>query len=119
MKKKKIYTPEEKAIILREHLDDNIPISDLAEKYGIHPNAVYTWKKQLFEQAPKSLERKRKAAEQAEANRDKQRIAELEALLARREKLISEIVSENIELKKNTSGEVFALNGLNPIRGTK
>lgn len=115
MKKKKIYSAEEKAIILREHLENNIPISDLAEKYGIHPNAVYTWKKQLFEQAPQVLSRKKKSIEQSTKNEQEQRIAELEALLARREKLISEIVSENIDLKKNTNGDYFAKNGLNRI----
>lgn len=114
-----MYTSEEKAIILREHLENKVPISELSEKYGVHPNALYTWKKNILEQAPKLLERKRKAAEQAEANRDRQRIAELEALLARREKLITELATELIEEKKRTNGAVFAQNGLNPTRGTK
>lgn len=119
MKQQKKYTAEEKALILREHLDGNVPISELAEKYKVHPNALYTWKKQLFEEAPATLARKRKIAEQAEANRDKQRIAHLETLLAKRERLITELAEELIEEKKRTNGEVFAKNGLNPIRGTK
>jgi transposase len=57
MKAKKRYTSEEKTMILREHLENRVPISDLAEQYNIHPNAIYKWKKQLFEAAPEvSLE---------------------------------------------------------------
>lgn len=48
MKKKKRYTSEEKAIILREHLENKVPISELAEKYELHANALYSWKKQIL-----------------------------------------------------------------------
>jgi len=118
MKKKKIYTSEEKAIILREHLENNIPISELAEKYGVHPNALYTWKKQLFDQAPLTLARKKKSEEQTKSKQE-QRIAELEALLAKRERLITELASELVEEKKRTNGESFTKNGLNRIQGTR
>ena len=112
MRRKKIYTSEEKAIILREHLDNNISISDLSERYGIHPNAVYKWKKQLFEQAPKTLARKSNK-DNRQKSKDTQRIAELEAKLKQRENLIAEIVQENIELKKNLDGDILKRNGLN------
>ncbi len=32
------YSPEEKGKILREHLENQVALSDLAEKYGIHVN---------------------------------------------------------------------------------
>ncbi|MCC6319005.1 MAG: hypothetical protein IT361_15100 [Gemmatimonadaceae bacterium] len=31
------FTPDEKATILRSHLVDQIPISDLCDEYHIHP----------------------------------------------------------------------------------
>lgn len=99
MKKKKIYTAEEKTIILREHLENAMAISELADKYGIHPNAIYQWKKQLFEQAPQSLVRKSRKKEQRQSGYER-RIAELEELLKKRENLITELVQENIDLKK-------------------
>lgn len=111
MKRKKIYTSEEKTIILREHLENNVPISEIAEKYGIHPNAVYKWKKQLFEQAPVSLARK-SPRQNRKKSREAEKIEALEAKLKQREKLIAEIVQENIELKKNTDGEILTRNGL-------
>jgi len=112
MKKKKVYTAEEKTIILREHLDNSVPISELSEKYGIHPNALYKWKKQLFEQAPKTLGRKT-GKEDKRQSAYQHRISELEVLLQKRESLITELVQENIDLKKNTYGINLVKNGLN------
>ena len=118
MKQKKSYTSEEKSIILREFLENNVPISALAEKYNLHPNAIYKWKKQLFENAPKSIALKSKRAEKTQSKQE-QRITELEALLAKRERLITELASELVEEKKRTNGAIFARNGLNQRRGTK
>jgi transposase len=112
MKKKKVYTAEEKAIILREHLDNSVPVSELAEKYDIHPNVLYHWKKQLFEAAPKTLVRKT-GKDIKRQSADRRKIEELEALLKKRESLITELVQENIELKKNSSGMFYEKNGLN------
>jgi transposase-like protein len=113
MSKKKFYSSEEKAIILREHLEKNVPISELAEKYDLHPNIVYIWKKQLFEQAPQILSRSKAKSEEKKITAEKQRIAELEALLTKRENLITELVSENIDLKKKYIGMGLQNNGLN------
>lgn len=112
MKKKKIYTSEEKTIILREHLENNVSISELSEKYAINPTVLYNWKKQLFEQAPKTLARKPRKNEKRKSSYE-HRIAELEALLSKRENLITELVSENIELKKNINGGILTRNGSN------
>lgn len=112
MKSKKRYTSEEKTMILREHLENGETISDLAEKYSIHPNAIYKWKKQLFESAADSFSRKSKKQSQKQSMADK-RIAELERLLAVRESLITELVEDNIALKKNIRGDSLTRNGLN------
>ena len=111
MKRKRIFTHEGKTIILRDHLENNISISELSEKYGIHPNAIYKWKKTLFEQAPKALARKSNKNNN-QKSKDEQRITELEGKLNQRESLIAEIVHENIELKKNFNGEILKRNGL-------
>ena len=118
MKKKKRYTSEEKSIILREHLENKIPVSDLAEKYEIHPNALYVWKKQLFEKAPATIGNKSKIEARSLSKAGK-RIDELEATIAMRESLITQLVQENIDLKKNTNGEVLTRNGLSRRSGTK
>ena len=111
MDKKKRYTSEEKTMILREHLENQVSISDVAEKYGLHPNAIYKWKKQMFESTPLNLSKIHKKADKSKAEAER-RIAELEALLSQRESLIAELVEDNIRLKKKTSGDILIRNGL-------
>ena len=53
MRVRKRYSPDQKVMILRELLENNIPISQLAEKYHVHVNDIYNWKKNLFESATK------------------------------------------------------------------
>ena len=43
------YTAEEKVAILRRHLLDKVPISDLCEEKGLQPTVFYRWQKELFE----------------------------------------------------------------------
>jgi len=53
MSERKHLSADQKVIILRELLENNVPVSQLAEKYNIHPNDIYNWKKKLFESAIK------------------------------------------------------------------
>jgi transposase len=112
MKQKKRYTSEEKTIILREHLENQVPISDLAEKYGIHPNAIYVWKKKMFEFAPENFSNVRKKHKKIHSVQEK-RIRELEEILSKRESVIAELASDNIELKKKLIGDNSIINGSN------
>jgi len=111
MKIKSRYTSEEKTIILREHLEQHIPISELAEKYGLHPNAIYNWKKQMFEATPENLSKRHKKTERKQVEAER-RIVELEELLAKREALIAELVEDNINLKKKAVGTHLISHGL-------
>ena len=40
---RKKYPPEKKVEILREHLKNKMSVSEVCEKYGIHPNMFYKW----------------------------------------------------------------------------
>ena len=42
-KERKHYTAEEKVAILRRHLLDNVPVSDLCEEHGLQPTVFYRW----------------------------------------------------------------------------
>ncbi len=113
MEKKKRYTSEEKALILREHLEKHVPISDIADKYGVHPNAIYLWRKQVIENAPANLSKvENKRAEKRHQDYERQ-INELKAVLSKREALIAELVEDNINLKKKSAGIDLTINGLN------
>lgn len=102
MSEKKRYTAEQKIIILRELLENNTPISQVAEKYNVHVNDIYNWKKKLFENGTSVFETK-----QTSVNSEQQKkIEALEAKLKKKEDAIIWLVSENIELKKNFDGEI-------------
>ena len=112
MQMTKRYTSTEKTMILREYLENQVPVSELSEKYGVHPNAIYHWKKQMFESTPGNLSKTVKKTDKQQLHSER-RIAELEALLAKREALIAELVEDNMYLKKKTSGVNLLKNGLN------
>ncbi|MDX1656932.1 MAG: hypothetical protein R3310_17110 [Candidatus Competibacteraceae bacterium] len=40
-KTRKAYSPEEKIVILRRHLIDQVPVSDLCDEYRFHPTQFY------------------------------------------------------------------------------
>ena len=44
-KERKHYTGEEKVAILRRHLLDKVPVSDLCEEHGLQPTVFYRWQK--------------------------------------------------------------------------
>jgi transposase len=48
-KQRKHYTPEEKVAILRRHLVEGAPISDLCDELGLQPTVFYRWQKEFFE----------------------------------------------------------------------
>lgn len=100
MSKRKHLTPQQKVIILRELLENQVPISQLAEKYQIHTNDIYNWKKKLFEQAEGAFSSKQKPniAKQDEKQR------KLEEKLKQKDEIIAELVQENIMIKKNIDG---------------
>ena len=47
--KKHRFTDTQKVYILRHHLLDKAPISDICTEYGIHSTQFYRWQKTLFE----------------------------------------------------------------------
>ena len=46
-KKRKNYSPEEKVGILKRHLVEKVPISDLCDELGLHPTVFYRWQTQF------------------------------------------------------------------------
>jgi transposase-like protein len=104
MKERKRYTPEQKIIILRELLENNVQISQVAEKYGVHTNDIYNWKKKLFESASLIFSANNSDSKQT-TEKDK-RIQSLEDKLKKRDEAISFLLRENIEIKKSIDGEI-------------
>lgn len=49
------YTPEQKVNILREHLIERTPVSDLCDRHGIAPTLFYQWQKPFLKREPPPL----------------------------------------------------------------
>jgi transposase-like protein len=94
------FTPQEKVCILRCHLLDKLPISDLCEKHGIHPTVFYRWQKEFFENGAEAFEQR----DSREQRRQQQRIEELEGKLQRKNEVLSELMEEHVALKKTLGG---------------
>jgi transposase-like protein len=58
-KQRKHYTPEEKVAILKRHLLEQVPISELCDKQGLQPTVFYRWQKKFFENGASAFEQKR------------------------------------------------------------
>jgi len=48
-KPRRHFTADEKVAVLRRHLLDKVPVSDLCDELSLNPNVFYTWQKALFE----------------------------------------------------------------------
>ena len=67
-KPRKNYSPPEKVAILRRHLIDRVPVSDLCDEYQLSPTLFYAWQKIFFENGASAFERKNGSAEQPSAD---------------------------------------------------
>lgn len=90
------YTAEQKTAILKRHLVDKVPVSQVCEEADIQPSLFYYWQKQLFENADRALQPPNSGREKALA----QRVEQLEAKLAKKDSVIAEISEEYVQLKK-------------------
>jgi transposase len=96
------YNAEKKVEILREHLENQVPISELSRRYKMHPNMIHKWKKQLFEGALDTFSGKQKN----NLSQQNHKSSILEEKLKDRDSLIAEIMSDNIRLKKKLTGDL-------------
>jgi transposase len=97
---RKSFTAAEKVAILRLHLVEKVPVSDLCDKHGMAPNMFYRWQKEFFERGAAAFERPGGSVPRGlEA-----KVTKLQAKLAQKDEVIAEIMQAHVELKK-TIGE--------------
>lgn len=106
MRERKHYSPEQKVIIVRELLENNVSISQIAEKYQVHVNDIYNWKKRLFEGA-KDIFQPKPVSNQKQISAEQKKIEKLESKLKDRDEAIAMLLKENIDIKKSIDGEIF------------
>src|SRR5258708_26978161 len=65
-KERKHYTAEEKVAILRRHLLDKVPVSDLCEELNLKPTVFYRWQKEFFENGAAAFQAQERPHRQVE-----------------------------------------------------
>ena len=101
MSQRKQYSPGQKVAIVRRHLLENVPVSDLCDEFGIHATQYYQWQKQLFEQGESAFARRpNKANLKRQHNAYEKKIGRLEEKLQGRNEVVAELLQEHVQLKK-------------------
>lgn len=93
------YTLEQKRILLDEAQQPGNSISGVARRYGIAPNLLFHWKRQMESGALKALEAGEPVVPESEARMLRARVRELERLLGKKT-MESEILKEALEIAR-------------------
>jgi transposase-like protein len=97
-KQRRHFAGTEKVAILKRHLVEKVPVSDLCDEYALYPNQFYGWLKEFFENGHAVFENGRKS--KAVDNAKDQKIEKLEAKLQRKDSVLAELMEEHVCLKK-------------------
>ena len=98
-KDRKHYTAQEKVAILRRHLLDKVPVSELCEEEGLRPTVFYRWQKEFFENGAAAFEAKDSSS--GKADEKQKRIEFLEKKVHTKDEVLAELMAEHVALKKS------------------
>ena len=96
-KQRRSFSAEQKVAIVRRHLVEGVPVSDLCDEHQILPTQFYQWQKQLFENGTAAFQRRPGRRGPTPAER---RIEALEKKLANKNEVIAELMEANVQAKK-------------------
>lgn len=91
------HSAERKAALLRRHLVEKVPVSQVCEEGQVKPSVFYRWQRDLFEGAATVLSTRRAPSRERELE---EKVARLEAKLSKKDAIIAEISEEYVALKK-------------------
>jgi transposase-like protein len=94
------FTTEQKVAILKRHMVDKVPVSDLCNELGLQPSVFYQWQRQVFENMAGAFST---PADDSPSKRERElqaRTKELEAKLAKKDNVIAEVTAELVATKK-------------------
>ena len=88
--------------MLRRHLVEKVPVSQLCEEAKLQPTVFYRWLKQFFENGAAALERSNGRTAPARPDlKAQRRIAHLEARVQTKNEVLAELMEEHVALKKS------------------
>lgn len=96
-KERRRFEAKEKVKILREHLLEGKPLSEVCQQHGIAPTQFYQWQKTFFENGTTAFDPPKASKTYELENQVKQ----LHKKLVKKDEVIAELVEHNIHLKKS------------------
>jgi len=84
--------------ILREHLIDKVPVSEVCHKHGVQPTMFYAGPKKRFEEGALVFEPSRGTSRAAAG--EGRKIESLEARIRQKNEVLAELMGEHVALKK-------------------
>lgn len=97
------YSPQEKVSILRKHLIEKQPVSEICDKLDLQPNVFHRWLKEFFENGAAAFEHESKSS--TKQDKQQQRINKLEEKLRKKDEVMAELLEEYVIVKKSL-GEI-------------
>jgi len=94
-KQRKHYSPEQKVALLRRHLIDRIPVSELCDESGLRPTVFYRWQQKFFENGTAAF-----LPIQDDRHRDAKTIKALKDKLHTKNEVLAEVMEQHVALRK-------------------
>ena len=95
-KKRRYFSGSDKVRILRIHLLEHKPVSEICNDFDLHPTQFYNWMNEFFTNGHLAFDTKKRRGPSPE----EKQIEALKHKLADREEGIAELMSEHVALKK-------------------
>ena len=99
--KRKRFGAEEKVRLLRLHLIEKQPVSQVCDDNGINPNVFYRWQKQFFESGAAAFNQVGNGRKDSKGKKLERKVSALESKLATKDEVIAEIMASHVQLKKH------------------
>jgi transposase-like protein len=93
------FSPEQKVALLRLHLLEKKPISGICQEHDLSVTLFYLWQKQFFENGTAAFDNSGKRRKDGQDAKDRT-IAALQDKLQRKNEVLSELMEEHVQLKK-------------------